>query len=214
MAPPPVPPTPAQSPQGDWPVGCPLSSLFYVLPVSLLQLGCIPDCSCICVVLSSLGIPGWLRLLYLSLFSPWLIPIGHFRKSVSNQIRPGPALLLCHWALWPLFRFASALSWTTDTLPSPSLYLAHSRSSVTAEWRISYKTLFPVNMQRGGKIRVFLFLAHSQICVVIHSAGYPVPTVCIPSAFLTLAVPTYIVFLLTPSHKGRSRGSVSQMRSQ
>lgn len=32
--------------------------------------------------------------------------------------------------------------------------------------------------------------------------------------FVTLAVPTYIVFLLTPSHNWRSRGSVSQMRSQ
>ena len=121
---------------------------------------------------------------------------------ISAQSDPSwSALLLCHWALWALFRFASSLSWTIHTLPSPSLYLARSRSSVTAEWRISHKTLFPVNMQRGGKSRAFLFLEHSQICVVIHSAGYPVPTMCIPSAFLTLATPTHIVFLLTPSHR-------------
>ena len=172
-----------------------------MLPVSLLQLGCIPGCSCICVVLSALGIPGWLSLLYLLLF-PLLANSYWPLLEISAQSDPSwSALLLCHWALWALFRFASSLSWTIHTLPSPSLYLARSRSSVTAEWRISHKTLFPVNMQRGGKIRAFLFLEHSQICVVIHSAGYPVPTMCIPSAFLTLATPTHIVFLLTPSHR-------------
>ena len=60
------------------------------------------------VVLSSLGIPGWLSLLYLSLVSPWLIPIGHFRKSMPNQIRPGSALLLRRWAHRALFRFTSS----------------------------------------------------------------------------------------------------------
>lgn len=85
--------------------------------------------ACVWSSLSFLRLPGWLHPLSRSpSASIWLIPVGYFQKSMSNQINLGPIPLLHHSAYCALFRFS--VSPLTGLFTSCLLHLCTSQLRV------------------------------------------------------------------------------------